>query len=57
VPVPRYDVLPALRRNLPGPDLFFQTTVHLTSRGHRVVADALEEFIVGRGLLEREPVR
>lgn len=52
VPIPRLDVLPALRRALPGPDLFYQTTVHLTPRGHRVVADALADFITSRHLLE-----
>jgi lysophospholipase L1-like esterase len=45
LPIPRLDVLPALRRALPGPDLFYQETVHLTSRGHEVVADALAEFL------------
>ena len=40
--VPRFDPLPALRAALPGPDLFFQQTVHLTPRGHEIVADALE---------------
>ena len=39
------DVLPALRAALPGPDLFYQETVHLTPRGHAVVAEALERFI------------
>jgi hypothetical protein len=51
VPVPRMDTLPAMRSRLPGPDLFFQTTVHLTPRGHRVVADALRDFIEDQGLL------
>ena len=32
-------------RALPGPDLFFQETVHLTPRGHEVVAAALDRFI------------
>ena len=45
LPVPRLDVLPALRRALPGPDLFYQETVHLTPRGHEVVAEALDAFI------------
>jgi lysophospholipase L1-like esterase len=52
VPVPRVDVLPALRAALPGPLLFFQTTVHLTPRGHRVVADALAAFIDDQHLLK-----
>ena len=42
LPLPRLDVLPALRAALPGPDLFFQQTVHLTPRGHEVVAAALD---------------
>jgi hypothetical protein len=45
LPVPRFDALPALRASLPGPDLFFQETVHLTPRGHQVVAAALDRFI------------
>jgi hypothetical protein len=48
--VPRLDALPALRGALPGPDVFFQQTVHLTPRGHEVVARALEAFIRGQGL-------
>lgn len=50
LPVPRFDALPALRAALPGPDVFFQQTVHLTPRGHEVVADALERFIAERVL-------
>lgn len=50
VPIPRFDALPALRAALPGPDVFFQKTVHLTPRGHEVVARALEEFIRRQGL-------
>ena len=45
LPIRRLDLLPALRRALPGPDLFFQETVHLTPRGHEVVAEALATFI------------
>ena len=69
LPLPRVDVLPALRAALPGPassepqaasseqraassDLFVQQTVHLTPRGHRVVAEALERFLDGSGLLD-----
>jgi lysophospholipase L1-like esterase len=52
VPVPRLDVLPALRAT-PRPDeMFFQQTVHLTPRGHEVVAAALEQFIRGKGLAD-----
>jgi lysophospholipase L1-like esterase len=48
--VPVFDALPALRASLPGPDVFFQQTVHLTPRGHEIVAEALEAFIRGQGL-------
>jgi hypothetical protein len=48
--VPRLDVLPALRAALPGPDVFFQRTVHLTPRGHEIVAAALDDFIRRQGL-------
>ena len=50
LPLPRFDALPPLRAALPGPDVFFQKTVHLTPRGHDVVARALEEFIRRQGL-------
>jgi hypothetical protein len=50
IPVPRFDALPALRAALPGPDVFFQQTVHLTPRGHAIVAQALGDFIVRNGL-------
>ena len=52
LPVPRFDALPALRASLPGPDVFFQQTVHLTPRGHAVVADALERFLRESRLLD-----
>ena len=51
--IPRLDVLPALRAALPGPDLFYQETVHLTPRGHAVVAEALDRFIEDHRLLPR----
>jgi lysophospholipase L1-like esterase len=50
LPLPRLNVLPALRASLPGPDVFFQQTVHLTPRGHEIVADAMERFIREKGL-------
>jgi hypothetical protein len=40
---------------LPGPDLFFQQTVHLTPRGHEIVADALDRFIQQQHLLDETP--
>jgi len=55
--LPQVDVLPALRSALPGPDLFFQQTVHLTPRGHVVVADALARFIEQTHLLDGGPDR
>ena len=48
VPVPRFDALPALRAA--GPDVFYLKTMHLTPRGHEVIARALEEFIRRQGL-------
>jgi lysophospholipase L1-like esterase len=48
--VPRFDPLPALKGALPGSDVFFQQTVHLTPRGHEIVAQALEAFIRRQGL-------
>jgi hypothetical protein len=57
LPLPRVDLLPPLRRALPGPDLFFQETVHLTPRGHTIVADALYQFIQERHLLDADAAR
>ncbi|HXW07252.1 MAG TPA: hypothetical protein VD833_18595 [Vicinamibacterales bacterium] len=54
--LPQLDLLPALRRALPGPDLFYQSTVHLTPLGHRVVASALADFIRAEGLLAQPGV-
>jgi SGNH hydrolase-like domain, acetyltransferase AlgX len=51
--IARLDVLPALRGALPGPDLFYQETVHLTPRGHAVVAQAIDRFIEDHRLLSR----
>src|SRR5262249_43943280 len=55
LPIPYLDVLPALRAARPGPDLFFQQTVHLTPRGHEIVADALDRFIQEHHLLDDAP--
>jgi lysophospholipase L1-like esterase len=49
--LPVFDALPPLRAALPGADTFFQQTVHLTPRGHRIVAAALEDFLRREGLL------
>jgi hypothetical protein len=48
LPIPRFDALPPLRAA--GPDVFFTSTVHLTPRGHEVVADALAAFLRRQGL-------
>jgi lysophospholipase L1-like esterase len=48
--LPVLDPLPALKAARPGPDLFFQRNVHLTPRGHDVMAGALERFLVDSGL-------
>lgn len=50
--VPRIDPLPALRAALPGPDLFFQRNVHLTPRGHDLIAGVLERFLIDSGLVD-----
>ena len=50
LPVPRLDVLPVLRSAPRPDDLFFQQTVHLTPRGHEIVAEAMERFIREKGL-------
>ncbi len=50
VAVPRFDALPPLRAALPGPPVFFEQTVHLTPRGHEVVAAALEAFLRRQGI-------
>src|SRR5215471_18393956 len=50
LPIPRFDALPALRAALPGPDVYFQQTVHLTPRGHQVLAAALEAFLRKQGI-------
>lgn len=43
--IPMFDLLPPLQAALPGPDVFFQENVHLTPRGHTVVANALAPFV------------
>jgi lysophospholipase L1-like esterase len=52
IDAPVLDPLPAMRAVLPGPDLFFQQTVHLTPRGHDVVAEALDRFLRDSRLLD-----
>ncbi len=48
--VPRVDALPPLRAAPRGPDVFFQQTVHLTPRGHQIVAAALDDFLRKQGI-------
>ncbi len=52
IDAPRLDPLPAMRAVLPGPDLFFQQTVHLTPHGHDVVADAIDRFLRDSRLID-----
>ena len=52
LPLPLLDVLPPLLASLPGPAEYFQQTVHLTPRGHQIVAAALEQFIRSRHLVD-----
>jgi GDSL-like Lipase/Acylhydrolase family len=53
--LPCLDVLPALRAAGPGSDLFFQQTVHLTPRGHRIVAAEIEAFLRQQRLVAAVP--
>jgi lysophospholipase L1-like esterase len=49
--LPTLDLMPVLEAQ-PSPDtLFFKNNVHLTTRGHEVVADALFEFMEHAGLM------
>jgi hypothetical protein len=50
--IPMLDPLPAFRRALPGPDIFYQTTVHLTPHGHELLAAALAGFVHDQRLLD-----
>jgi lysophospholipase L1-like esterase len=50
--LPQLDGLTALRAALPGPDVFFQRTVHFTPRGHEVLAQALARFLESEQLVE-----
>jgi hypothetical protein len=51
--LPMLDLLPPLRAAMPGPDLFFQENVHLTPRGHALVAETLARFLREHTLLAR----
>jgi lysophospholipase L1-like esterase len=50
--LPMADPLAALRAAASGPDLFFERNVHLTPRGHEVMAEVLERFLERNGLLD-----
>jgi lysophospholipase L1-like esterase len=49
--LPTIDLLPILAGQPERAGLFFQRTVHLTPRGHDVVAGALFDFLESHGLL------
>jgi lysophospholipase L1-like esterase len=49
--LPTLDLLPVLRQQPDPATLFFRENVHFTVRGHRVVGQALEQFLEGSGLL------
>ncbi len=51
--LPMFNPVPALSVQPDRAGLFFQQNVHLTPRGHRVVADALLQFLETSGLLAR----
>jgi lysophospholipase L1-like esterase len=51
--VPMLDLLPVLRAQPNPAGLFFEENVHLTVRGHRVVAEALARFVRDAGLAGR----
>jgi hypothetical protein len=51
LPVPLMDALPALRAAPPRSSIFFKDTIHLTPRGHLVLAEALERFLLDSHLI------
>jgi hypothetical protein len=51
LPVPVMDALPPLFNAPRRSELFFEGTVHLTPRGHQVVADAIERFLMASHLV------
>jgi len=53
--VPMFDLLPVLEAQPDRKGLFFQRNVHLTTRGHQVVADALFQFLESSGLSKLPP--
>jgi hypothetical protein len=57
LPVPVLDALPPLYNTPRRSETFFEDTVHLTPRGHEVVAGALESFLLDSALLAVPDVR
>lgn len=53
--LPTLDALEALKGAPRRNELFFQQTVHLTPRGHEVLAEALERFVFDSGLAGTAP--
>jgi hypothetical protein len=51
--LPTLDLLPVLARQPGRAGLFFQRNVHLTPRGHDVVAGALLQFLQDAAFVER----
>ena len=51
VDLPWLDLLPVLRNAEPKSGLFFERNIHLTPRGHEVVAAAIEAFLEEHGLV------
>jgi hypothetical protein len=54
--LPMMDALPLLRAVPPSDRVFFESTVHLTPRGHQVVADGLARFLADSRLIGAPPV-
>jgi hypothetical protein len=54
--LPTFDLLPVLLAQPDRAGLFFQRNVHLTERGHQVVAGALFQFLTTSGLVASPPL-
>ena len=50
--LPWLDVLPMLRQAPQARELFFERNIHLTPRGHEIVAAALDEFLARHQLVD-----
>ena len=48
--LPLLDLLPAFRQAPEPSTIFFDSTVHLTPRGHAIAADVMLSFLDARGL-------